>query len=266
MSLHDIYGNEIQTGVASGSSQSELQRKFSGKNIIWLGDSIHAYATPDGVTVPYLFQYDSKAKCYNWCQGGMTMALMNNASYDAYSGVSMVNALLSGDFTEQEAYVNDNHGTEQGNFLQQIAEMKSFDMSKAHTVIINFGTNDNWKLIPLDNEKNAFDTTTTGGALRHMIKSLLTKYPKLNIAVCNIQGNINGTRNEGTETVYTSEDRNEIIESVCDELNVPLIDVYNGLGENDYTKDTLFYGKPHLAHQGKLKQVQLIENRLVQLF
>ena len=267
MSLYDIDGNEIQIGGSTGgSSQSELQRKFKDKNIIWLGDSIHAYATPDGVTVPYLFQYDSGAKCYNWAQGGMTMALMNNPSYDAYSGVGMIDALVSGDFTDQETYASDDHGTAQGNFLEQVAEMKAFDMSKAHTFIIEFGTNDNWKLVGLDNETDLYDITTTGGALRYMIKSLLTAYPKLNIAVCNIQGGINGTKNEGLELVYTSEQRNEIIENVCDELNIPLIDIYNGLGENDYTKDTLFYGKPHLSHQGKLKQVKLIENRLVQLF
>ena len=118
MSLYDINGNEILTG---GSSQSELQRKFSGKNIIWLGDSIHAYASPDGVTVPYLFQYDSKATCYNWCQGGMTMALMDNPSYDAYSGVGMIDAIVSKNFTAQETYANDDHGTAQGNFLQQVA-------------------------------------------------------------------------------------------------------------------------------------------------
>lgn len=262
MSLYDINGNEVQAGGTGG--RSELQRKFSGKNIIWLGDSIHAYAAPDGVTVPYLFQYDSKATCYNWSQGGMTMALTGTTNYDPYSGVGMVDALISRDFTQQEAYANEGHGTAQGNFLEQVAEMKSFDMSKAHIVIIEFGTNDNWKLVGLDNESNPLDTTTTGGALRYMIKKLLTAYPKLNIAVCNIQGGINGVQNEAT--VYTSEDRNEIIESVCDELNVPVIDIYNGLGENNYTIGTLFYGKPHLAHQGKLKQAQVIENRLVQLF
>ena len=260
MSLYDIYGNEIQTGGTGGSSQSELQRKFSGKNIVWLGDSIHAYTQPDGVTVPYLFQYDSKANCYNWAQGGTTMALMGVANYDPFCGANMVKALISRDFADQETHMADR------GFTTQVAEMKAFDMSKAHTVIIEFGTNDNWKLVGLDNETDLYDTTTTGGALRYIIKTLLTAYPKLNIAVCNIQGGINGTKNEGLELVYTSEQRNEIIENVCDELNIPLIDIYNGLGENDYTKDTLFYGKPHLSHQGKLKQVKLIENRLVQLF
>ena len=151
MSLYDINGNEILTG---GSSQSELQRKFSGKKIIWLGDSIHAYASPDGVTVPYLFQYDSKATCYNWCQGGMTMALMDNPSYDAYSGVGMIDAIVSKNFTAQETYANDDHGTAQGNFLQQVAEMKSLDFSKVHTIVIEFGTNDVLKDVTLDNAEN----------------------------------------------------------------------------------------------------------------
>ena len=263
MGLCDIYGNEIQTGGTGGSSQSELQRKFSGKNIIWLGDSVHAYIWPDGVTIPYLFQNDSKAKCYNWCQGGMTMALMGVANYDPYSGVGMVDALISGNFTAQETYANDDHGTKNGNFLQEVAEMKSFDMSKAHTIIIEFGTNDCWKLVTPDNSDNKFDTTTTGGALRYMIKTLQTKYPKLNIAVCNVQRMTGFADSEHTKP-YDSTVQNEVIKSVCDEYCVPLIDIGGELGINEYTLNTL--GDVHRTHAGKIKQVQLIDNRLVQLF
>lgn len=265
MSLYDIYGNEIQTGGIGGSSQSELQRKFSGKNIVWLGDSIHAYTQPDGVTIPYLFQYDSKANCYNWAQGGMTMALMDIVNYDCYSGVGMINAIVNKDFTEQETYAGDNHGTKQGNFYEQVAEMKSLDFSTVHTIIIEFGTNDTMKLVPLDNEENELDTTTTGGALRYMIKTLQTAYPKINIAVCNIQPLTGWADAEHTKW-YDSKNQNEVINSVCDELNIPVIDINNDLGLNDYTKSTMLQDGLHRSHQGKLKQVKLIENRLVQLF
>ena len=263
MSLYDINGKEVVSGGTGGSS--ELQRKFSGKNIIWLGDSVHAYSSPDGVTIPYLFQYDSKATCYNWAQGGMTMALMGVENYDPYSGVGMIDALVSGDFTEQETYANDDHGTAQGNFLQQVAEMKTFDMSKAHTVIIEFGTNDALKEVTLDNSENELDTTTTGGALRYMIKTLQTAYPKVNIAVCNVQP-MSGYLDSEHQKPYDSIEQAELINQICDELNIPIIDIYNELGLNDYTKSTLLSDGLHRTHQGKLKQVQVIENRLVQLF
>lgn len=261
MSLYDINGNEILTGGTGGSSQSELQRKFSGKNIVWLGDSIHAYTSPDGVTIPYLFQYHSGAICYNWAQGGMTMALTGVENYDPYSGVGMVDALISGDFTEQETYANENHGTAQGNFLKQVAEMKTIDYSKVDYMIIEFGTNDTLKDITLDNAENLLDTTTTGGALRYMIKTLQTAYPKLDIAVCNVQKMTGWLDSEHTKS-YDSKKQTDLINQICDDFSISVIDIYNLLGLNDYTSSTLLSDNLHRSHVGKLKQVQVIENQM----
>lgn len=263
MAIYDIDGNEITSG--DGSSVSELQRKFRGKKIIWLGDSIHAYATPDGVTIPYLFQYHSGSICYNWAQGGMTMAKTGVASYDPYSGVGMVDALISGDLTDQETYSEDNHGTAQGSFVEQVAEMKAIDMSTVDAVIIEFGANDAMKLVTMDNADNALDTTTTGGALRYMIKTLQTAYPSLKIVVCNVQ-KMSGYADAEHQKPYDSKNQNAVIESVCEELSIPVIDLYNLLGINDYTSGILLSDGLHRSHKGKLKQVQIIENRMVDLF
>lgn len=263
MAIYDINGIEIATG--GGSSTSELKRKFSGKKIIWIGDSIHAYATPDGVTIPYLFEYHSGAKCYNWAQGGMTMALTGVENYDPYSGVGMVNALVSGSFTDQETYSADNHGTAQGNFTEQVSEMKSIDMATVDSIIIEFGTNDAMKLVPLNNADNPLDTSTTGGALRYMIKTLQTAYPSLKIVVLNVQ-KMSGYADAEHQKPYDSKNQNEVIESVCSDLSIPVIDIYNLLGINDYTSGTLLSDGVHRSHKGKLKQVQIIENQMCLLF
>lgn len=265
MGICDINGNVISSGGAGGVSKSELQRKFGGKKIIWLGDSIHAYTSPDGVTIPYLFQYDSGAKCYNWAQGGMTMALTGVANYDPYSGVGMVDALISKNFTAQETYAGDNHGTKNGNFYAEVAEMKSIDMATVDTIIIEFGTNDAMKMVEVNNAENPLDTTTTGGALRYMIKTLQTAYPKLKIAVCNVQRMTGYADAEHTQ-YYDSANQNEVIEGVCAELAVPVIDIYNLLGVNDYTKGTLLSDGLHRSHHGKVRQTQIIENALCDLF
>lgn len=269
MAICDINGNIISTGDSGGStggtSQTEIQRRFSGKKIIWLGDSIHAYTQWDGLTIPFLFQYESGATCYNWAQGGMTMAKMGIASYDPYSGVGMVDALISGDFTEQETYAADDHGTKNGNFYTEVAEMKAMDMSTVELILIEFGTNDAMKMVPLDNEEDSLDTTTTGGALRYMIKQLQTKYPKLKIAVLNVQRMTGYADSEHTK-YYDSKNQNEVIESVCAEYAIPVIDIYNLLGANDYTKGTLYADGLHRSHYGKVKQVQIIENALCDFF
>lgn len=261
MSLYDINGNKITSDgtSSSGSTVSELQRKFKDKNIIWLGDSIHAYTQPDGVTIPYLFQYHSGAKCYNWCQGGTTMAKMGVANYDPFSGVGMVDALISGIFTNQEAYQEDR------NFTSQVSEMKAFDMSTADNLIIDFGTNDALKDVTLDNEENEFDTYTTGGALRYMIKTAQTAYPKLGIAVCNVQKMTGWLDSEHTKS-YNSKNQTDLINQICSDLSIPIIDIYNLIGLNDYTFATLLSDNLHRSHVGKLKQVQVIENRMVDFY
>lgn len=260
MAIYDINGTEILSDTSpSGSSVSELQRKFKNKNIIWVGDSIHAYSQWDGVTIPYLFEYHSGSKCYNWCQGGTTMAKMGIANYDPFSGVGMVDALMSGTFTDQETYQEDR------NFTSQVAEMKSFDMSVANYMIIEFGTNDTLKDVALDNAENLLDTTTTGGALRYMIKTLQTAYPKLGIAVCNVQKMTGWLDAEHTKS-YDSKKQTDLINQICSDLSIPIIDIYNLIGLNDYTSATLLSDNLHRSHAGKLKQVQVIENRMVDFY
>lgn len=266
MAIYDINGLEIVTGGgSSGSSQSELQRKFGGKNVVWLGDSIHAYATPDGVTIPFFFGYHSGANIYNWAQGGMTMALTGVTNYDCYSGVGMVDAMVSRDFTAQEAHAGDNHGTEQGSFTEQVAEMKSLTLADTDYVIIEYGTNDCMKLVPTGTDGVDLDTTTTAGALAYMIKTLQTAKPTLGIAVCNVQP-MTGYADAEHQKPYDSANQNEVIKTVCESLNVPMIDLCNLLGINDYTKATLLSDGLHRSHQGKLKQVQVIENQMCMLF
>ena len=183
MELYDADGKKIFLQEDGTKTESKLK----GKNIVFLGDSIHAYQQWDGVTVPYLIQSNTGAKCYNWCQGGMTMALTDTASYDPYSCVGMVNALTQKDFTNQEKYAGDDHGTAQGNFTEQIAEMKEIGLDTADIVVIEFGTNDCIKLVDLDDSENELNTKTTAGALRYAIKTLLNYKSNLLIFVCNVQ-------------------------------------------------------------------------------
>lgn len=266
MAIYDINGLEIMaSGDSSGSSQSELQRKFAGKNIVWLGDSIHAYATPDGVTIPFFFGYHSGAKCYNWAQGGMTMALTGVTNYDCYSGAGMVDAMVSRDFTAQETYAGDNHGTAQGNFREQVAEMKSLTIADMDYVIIEYGTNDCMKLVPTGTDGADLNTSTTAGALYYMIKKLQTAKPTLGIVVCNVQP-MKGFADAEHQKPYDSAAQNAVIKTVCESLNVPMIDLCNLLGINDYTKAALLSDGLHRSHQGKLKQVQVIENQMCLLF
>lgn len=256
MALYTIDGVEIEgIGSSSGASVSELQRRFKGKNIVWLGDSIHDYEQPDGVNIPYLFQYHSGCKSWNWAQGGTTMAKNGVANYDPYSGVGMVDAIISRNFTEQKKYQDDR------NFVQQVSEMESFNFADAYACIIEFGTNDGWKQVPVGTPNEGFDVNTTAGALRYMIKELQTKYPGLKIAVCTTQPGV-GFSDAEQQHPYDLKTQSDAIRDVCRNLFVPCIDIYHLLGYNEWTKDYLTTDGTHRSHEGKIKQVQIIENQM----
>ncbi len=240
---------------------SDLRKKFSGKKIIWLGDSIHAFAKWDGLTIPYLFGCHSGAICYNWAQGGMTMAKTGIENYACYSGVGMVEALISKDFSAQEAYAYEDHGAKQGNFYQQVKEMKTIDLNTVDAVIIEFGTNDTLEMIPLDNKNNLFDIETTGGALRYMISKLKTNYPNLKIFVLNVQ-RMNGWADAYHTVQYDSRKQNDVIQNICKTYDVAVIDIYNLLADDGMTKEDLLQDGLHRSHKGKIKQAKIIEQQL----
>lgn len=255
MELYDADGKKIFLQ----EDETKTESKLKGKNIVFLGDSIHAYQQWDGVTVPYLIQSNTGAKCYNWCQGGMTMALTDVASYDPYSCVGMVNALTQKDFTSQETYAGDDHGTAQGNFTEQIAEMKEIGLDTADIVVIEFGTNDCIKLVDLDDSENELNTKTTAGALRYAIKTLLNYKSNLLIFVCNVQ-KMTGYADAEHQKPYDSSKQTQAINNVCEKLNVPIIDIYGNLLLNDYTKGLLLHDGLHRTHEGKVRQATLIQN------
>lgn len=61
MELYDADGKKIFLQ----ENETKTESKLKGKNIVFLGDSILAYQQWDGVTIPYLIQSNTGAKCYN---------------------------------------------------------------------------------------------------------------------------------------------------------------------------------------------------------
>ncbi|MDY2812328.1 MAG: SGNH/GDSL hydrolase family protein, partial [Dorea sp.] len=176
MAIYDYTGNEI-----IHEDVTDLVKKFRGKNVIWLGDSLIDYEKPEGYTVAYWFQKDTQANCYNWCQGGTSLATIGNADYDAFNASAMAVALTTGDFTDMDAHA------EIRGFADRVAQMKNFDFSTAQYIIVEYGTNDVWKGCTLDNADDLYDTSTSLGSLRTMYRTLLEYNPKLKIIQIGLQ-------------------------------------------------------------------------------
>lgn len=249
MAFYDYAGNE----VTEFEETTDIKKKFKGKNVIWLGDSLIDYETPEGFTVAYWFQKDTQANCYNWAQGGTSLATIGNAEYDAFNASAMAEALTTKNFTNMDEYA------ESRGFKDRLAQMKKFDFSTAQYIIIEYGTNDVWKGCTLDNGENSYDTSTSLGSLRTMYKTLLEYNPELKIIQVGLQpwDAVNG--NTGLKEYEVSKALNDGMKEVCEGLGIPFIDVYRYGLFNEYSEGTLQNGV-HLTHEGKLRYAALIEN------
>ena len=249
MSFYDYEGNE----VTEFEETTDIKKKFKGKNVIWLGDSLIDYETPDGFTVAYWFHKDTGANCYNWAQGGTSLATIGSANYDAFNASAMAKTLTTGDFTDMDKYADDR------GFSDRVAQMKKFDFSTAQYIVIEYGTNDVWKKCTLDNEGNIYDTSTSLGSLRTMYKTLLEYNPELKIIQVGLQpwDAVNG--DTGLKEYEVSKPLNDGMKEVCEGLGIPFIDIYRYGLFNEYSEGTLQTGV-HLSHAGKLRYAAIIEN------
>lgn len=251
----ELLKNALNILEKNGVIKTDVQKKMNDKNILFIGDSIHAYEGYDNYNIPYLIGLDTGCKVYNFCQGGTTMAKVGADNYIPFCGVEMINALVSGDFSTQEQYAEDR------NFVAQLEDMKKLDMSTIDCIVVEFGTNDTLKDCTLDNNENLFDVTTTGGALRTMIKTIQTYNPLVSVLVCNVQKMTGWLDAEHSKT-YDSAIQNEVIENICKDYCIPLIDIYNKLGLNDYTSSSLLKDGLHRNLNGMYVQAKIIINYL----
>lgn len=252
MAIYDYTGTEIPF-----EDKTDIVKKFTGKNIIILADSIFDYETPDGFNIGYWLNKACGANVYNWAQGGTCMQKGKADNYDPYSFAGMADALATGTFTDQEKYQEDR------SFTTQVAEMKAFDMTTADYLIVAYGTNDFWLEVteaPETNLSDEFDKNTFIGAFNYGIKTLLTKYPTLKILCVGMQ-RMSQVSGKTGETV-TGDAWAEALKEASSKLSVPYVDIYSDSLINKYTIGTLCNGQPHLSHEGKLRYVALIENAL----
>lgn len=251
--FYDYQGEELRV-----TDTIDLIKKFEGKNIIILADSIFDYEQPDGFNIGEYIHQDINANVYNWAQGGCMMAKGKADNYDPYSFVGMVDALCTRNFTDQEKYMDDR------GFTDRVTEMEKFDMSKCDYMIVSYGTNDLWLNTqddPTDNANNELDTSTFLGAYRYGIKTLLTKYPTIKLLSIGFQGGM-GAVNGKTGVYHSAKKWNEALKDISYDLSIPFLNMWSHSMINSYTQSTLTNGQPHLKKEGKKRYAALIENAL----
>lgn len=113
------------------------------KKIVNLGDSI--FGNNDSETgISHLLSDILKCTVYN-CAFGGTRAIRrsdNPTGYEEFDFSSLVDSIISGDFTAQETALTDYGSSMSSVFPDRLQRLKNIDFNKADIVTLNYGTND----------------------------------------------------------------------------------------------------------------------------
>lgn len=247
MILYDGNGNEISTNG---------KNVLKGKKVVILADSIFDYEVPDTLNIGDYLATNNDCEVHNWAQGGCCMALGKASNYDPYSFVGLIDAITSRDFTNQIA------NAEERSFTAQVADMQAFDMATCDFIIVAYGTNDFWRNCPIENQNDDDDPNYFSGAIKYGVHTLLTAYPSIKVLFLNLQ-HMNGTYIDsgGVGWVYP-EPYNETINTMCESLSIPVLDIWGSSMINEDTAGVYHSGRPHLSRNGKLRYATMISNAL----
>jgi hypothetical protein len=239
--LSEVNGKTVQV-YKTDTSGSESETDNGG--VIFFGDSILHYSD---VTSRYAAKTGKSV--LNCAVGGTRMSASRDSanSYYPLDMANIADAIASGDFSAQ---LNSSVVT------SAFTTLASATISNYKAIVLEFGTNDFSAKVSFDGN----DATSIKGALKHILTSILTKYPNMRIGVLSTlqyvaqgTGTVSGVPTHDNGTVWQM---NEVIKGVCesDEFCVPFVDMYHAFGQNGITRNTLNSDGVHLTSPNGAKR------------
>lgn len=243
---------EVPTQEQVITEEDQIEPTGSELQIVFLGDSIFD-THRDGTGVPYLTAVQCEADVYNLAIGGTSATLESgeendNAAWDSQSLVGVVKAMKGEITTDSFA----------GTRTKEILDNKNIDWSVTDYFVVEYGMNDFFRGVPLDNSDNWFDVHTYAGALRYAASNLGEIAHDATIIFCgpnyaqffrNNQFIGDGnTLNTGYGTLF---DYKGICQYVANEYQTHFLDAYLELGIDGYTAKQYLEDGVHLTAEGR---------------
>ena len=233
---HYSYADDFLTAKTKEVIQNLPLR---GKTIVNFGDSIFAKRSAPTDISSFIAQLTG-ATVHNCAFSGCRMAEIGESyeSTNAFSMVALTDAIISGDFSRQEAVIGETTEDEASLKRQHLTNLENVDFTKVDIVTIAYGTND-WT--------SGVGLTSYGNALSYAIEKILTTYPTVQIFVC--LPTFRWKASEETESGYVDTDGDEWTNSITglklrdfiekartisESYRVQVIDNYYGLGLNRF--------------------------------
>ncbi len=163
-------------------------------DIVVLGDSIVGNKNADNSSLTTYVAESLNKSTFNGGLGGTSMSMDDTRQWGSMSKmewcmVKLAEAICYDDWKSQAgtmAYATsfgDYSDQAPSYFAETMNTLCNIDFSKVEILVLEHGTNDYNKGVPLDNPKDLYDVTTFGGALRKSLKLLKETYPDMRIVV-----------------------------------------------------------------------------------
>lgn len=226
--------------------------KLQGKTLVCFGDSILGnFEAP--TDIPSYIQNITGMKTYNVGFGGCRMGA-HESDWDWFSMYKLVDAVVSGNFTNQETAAAGIVVPE--GFVQQTAKLKAIDFTTVDYVTIAYGTNDIWSNYAGDSANpDVHDATKYMSAVRYVVKTLLTAFSHLKIMLVTPMYRTDLAPDSDSYTFCTDNKLTDFVDNlkvVGKELKVPVCDNYSEIGINKYNSTHYLSDGVHPTEAGRM--------------
>lgn len=231
---------------------SVYKSRHAGKTCVCFGDSVTGFMSPPNDYPSVLAQLTGMT-VYNVGFGGCRMSDTHPyAAYKRFGMCALVDAIVSGNWTEQDQYVDQ---IEAETFPQaHLTTLKRIDWNSVDFVTIFYGGNDAGNDVPIGTAGTS-DKQTMVGALKYSVEKLLTAYPHLKILILTqifrywLSDSKDSDEMEfvmGGQTYHYYDWGDEEIKT-AQLLKIPVVDMYRTLGINSITR-TLYLRTSDQTH------------------
>ena len=268
------YENYIEEKINNSPTSS---KPWQGKNVGVFSDSIWGNFR-DETGIASIVAKNTGATVYNFGLGGTRMSGRNDSNsqaqyWDKFSFCRIVDYIETGDFSPMRNALS-NMSSALSYFSEVITMLEETDWTKIDIIFIAYGTNDfTGQNIVYDND-NPSNLYCYNNAYRYALEKLLTLYPHLRVILITPAWRFwddNGTYLYDSDTHVIGGqklyDFVECAEKVAKDIHIPVINIYDSLGANKYTRSQYF--KPtdgtHHHENGRLNYGNLVSHKSVTL-
>lgn len=170
--------------AAINEAASSSGSRLTGKRCVFLGDSVSAFQAPPG-DIPSIVGAATGMTVVNGCFGGCRITDTVTDDYGSFSFVKLVDAIVSGDWTQQDTDVAtlDNLEDEYSP-TDHLTALKAVNWNNVDILVVHWAGNDPGN-VRIDDPTNDENTSYYLGALRYCIRKLWTNFPQLKILYAN---------------------------------------------------------------------------------